>query len=243
MHGTVIVGEQIAGRATSVRRSLISMVSSLQVNTLDLAELLYEARENGYTSTWGFSSLAEYAEKELGLKQRKAEYLTHIIKVCRAVGLKREQFQSAGISKLREITRLDPEGSYWNPDTHTNECLDEHIVSLILDHDKMNVQQVKDEVARLLGQTGKDRRVIRSYSTDITTWQEVISKALETARRILGSKGRDDEGNAKDYSEGECYEVICASFLADPNNAPDPEEMSSVSEEPQAPPTLPMESI
>jgi len=231
----VMVGEQIAGRSAQVRRSLMSMVANLSTNTFDLADLLYEARENNYPNAWGFASLAEYAEKELGLKQRKAEYLTRIVKVTRAVGLKREQWEPCGVSKLREITRLNHEGTFWNKDEHVSEPLDEHIVRLILDHDKLNVQQTKDEVARLLGQSGPDRRVMRSYSTDITTWQNVISPAIELARRMLGSKGRDeDTGNAKEYSEGECYECICASFNADPNNAPELEET-------QAPPTLPME--
>ena len=81
----VIVGEQVAGRAASVRRSLMSMVTNLSTNTFDLALLLHEARENNYANAWGFSSLADYADKELGLKKRKAEYLTRIIKVASAV--------------------------------------------------------------------------------------------------------------------------------------------------------------
>ena len=242
MAEVVIIGEQIAGRAASVRRDLMAMVSNLSTNTFDLAVLLHEAKENGYPTAWGFASLAEYADQELGLKKRKAEYLTRIVKVARTVGLKREQYEPCGVSKLREITRLDPEGTFWNRDTHENEDLAEHIVRLILDHDKLNVQQTKDEVARLMGQSGADRRVMRSYSTDITTWQNVIDPAIELARRMLGSKGRDEEGQAKEYSEGECYECICASFLADPNNQPDPGD-GVPNEETQATPKLPMEDF
>ena len=193
---TAVYGEQIAGRAASVRRSLMSMVANLSTNTFDLAALLHETKENNYASAWGFSSLAEYAEKELGLKKRKSEYLTRIMYVTKAVGLTRPQFEPCGVSKLREITRLNPEGTFWNKDTHANEELAEHIVRLILDHDKLNVQQTQDEVARLLGQSGPDRRVVRSYTTDITTWTNVISAAIEKARKYLGSKGRDGEGNA-----------------------------------------------
>ena len=241
MDEQVIVGEQVAGRATSVRRSLMSMVTSLSTNTFDLALLLHEAQVNSYPTAWGFSSLADYAGKELGLKKRKAEYLTRIVKVANAVGLPRRQYEPCGVSKLREITRLNPEGSFWNKDTHENEELAEHIVRLILDHDKLTVQQTKDEVARLLGQSGPDRRVIRSYSTDITTWTNVISPAIELARQLLGSKGRDENGDAVEYSEGACYECICAAFLADPNNGPEPEALPT--EEPQAAPTLPTETI
>src|ERR1700678_116376 len=190
----VIVGEAVAGHATTVRRKLMSLVSNLNLNTFDVAELLYDAKQSNYPAAWGFASLAEYAEQELGLKRRKSEYLTRIVHVTRAVCLKREQYEPCGITKLREITRLNPEGTYWNVDEKRSEDLSEHIVRLILDHDKLNTEQVELEVAKLMGQSGKDKRVLRSYSTDITTWKEVISPALELARRMLGSKGRDDDG-------------------------------------------------
>lgn len=241
MHEQVIIGEQTAGRAASVRRSLMTMVSNLSANTFDLAALLYEARENNYASAWGFSSLAEYAEQELGLKKRKSEYLTRIVKVASAVGLRREQYEPCGVSKLREITRLNPEGSYWNPDTHANEDLAEHIVRLILDHDKLNVQQTKDEVARLMGMTGPNRRVMRSFSTDQSTWDNVMKPALEKARRTLGSQGRDDEGFAKEYPDGVCWEVIAAAFNADPNYDEDLGDTELPIEENPAVVGLPME--
>ena len=236
-----IHGEVVAGRAAKVRKQLKDLSGDIKASTFDLADLLFEAQENNYPAAWGFASLLDYAAKELGLKERKAQYLTRTVKVCRAVGLTREQYEPAGTSKLREITTLNPDGTYFNPVTDANEDLDEHIVRLILDHDKLTVDQTKMEVARLKGQVGKDRRVIRSYATDITTWTNVISEAIEKARRYLGSQGRDDEGNAKEYSEGACYECICAAFNADPNYDEDPGERPDVTEAPQAPPPLPME--
>ena len=114
--------------------------------------------------------------------------------------------------------------------------MDDHIVRLILDHDKLNVQQTKDEVARLMGMTGPNRMVIRSCSVTQSAWENVIQPAYELARRILGSQGRDESGAAIEYKDGACLEVICAAFNADPNNQPEPEE-------PQATPKLPMETI
>jgi|ERR1035437_6551417 hypothetical protein len=236
MENNAVYGEAVAGRSAQVRRSLMAMVANLSTNTFDLASLLHEARENNYPAAWGFSSLADYADKELGLKQRKAEYLTRIMRVTKAVGLSRPQFEPCGVSKLREITRLDPEGTFWNKDEHMNEDLAEHIVRLILDHDKMNVQQVKDEVARLLGQTGPNRMVVRSCSVTQSAWTNVIQPAYELARRILGSQGRDESGNAVEYKDGACLEVICAAFNADLNNQPEPEE-------PQVMPKIPMEEF
>ena len=241
MHEEVIVGEAIAGRSAHVRKELARMVSSLNVSTFDMVVLLAEAQENNYPQRWGFSSTLEYGAKELGLKKRKTLYLTRIGRVTKAVGLKRNQYEPAGVSKLREITVLDPEGSYWNNDEKVSEQLDEHIVRLILDHDKMTVQQVHDEVLRLQGRTGPDRPVMRTTSYPRSVWENVIKPARELARRLLGSSGRDAEGNAKEYSDGAVDEVIYAAFLADVNNAEDPGEVAK--EETQAPPTIPMEAI
>ena len=247
MNEQVIVGEAIAGRAAKVRRQLFDLSADVKASTFDMIELLCEAKSNGYPLQWGFASVLDYGTKELGLKERKVQYLTRIGTVCKAVGLTREQYEPAGTSKLREITMLDPEGSYFNTAEHTNEDMAEHIVRLILDSDKMTVEEVKEEVARLKGQVGKDRRVIRSYSTDITTWTNTISAAIEKARKYLGSKGREKEtGNATEYSEGECYECICASFNADPNYDEDPGDTVSLAEVLEAakePPILPMEEF
>jgi hypothetical protein len=222
MNEQVIVGESIAGRAASVRRDLLLLSSSINRSIFDFGDLLYEVRENNYYAAWGFSSLAEYAKHELNLKQRKAEYLVRIVRVMKAVGLKRSQYESCGISKLRDIVTLNPEASYWNTDSKVSEPLDEHIVRLVLDHDKLTVEATHDEVLRLQGRTGPDSPVTRSTTYPKSVWENIIKPARELARQMLGSAGRDEEGQGKEYSDAACDEVIFADFLADPNHGPEP---------------------
>ena len=213
-----IIGEQVAGRSSQVRKALQRLSTGLSGTTLDMAELLFEAQENNYANQWGYPSLPNFAEKELGLKPRKAQYLARIVKVYRAVGLTRSTCENIPTSKLRAITTLDPEGSFWNNDTKQPEPLDEHIVRLITEAEDMTLRQIAAEVARLKGQTGPNRRVTRSYNVDEATYTGVIKPAFELVRKKLGSSGRDDEGNAKEYSDGVCIEMLCSDFLADPNN-------------------------
>jgi hypothetical protein len=219
---TVILGEQIAGRAASVRRDLLRLSGDISHSVFDLGDLLWEARENNYYAAWGFSSLAEYAKHELNLKQRKAEYLVRIVRVMKAVGLKRSQYESCGISKLRDIATLNPEASFWNIDEKKSEDMTEHIVRLVLDHDKLTVEATHDEVLRLQGRTGPDSPVTRSTTYPKSVWENIIKPARELARQMLGSAGRDEEGQGKEYSDAACDEVIFADFLADPNHGPEP---------------------
>jgi len=209
-----IHGEAVAGRSASVRKQLTLLVGDIKESTFDLADLLFEAQESGYISSWGFENLGDFAEQELGLRERKAQYLVRITKVCRAVGLKRADYEKAGISKLREITTLDPEGTFWNIETKTSEPLDEHIVRLITEAEDMDREEVTDEVLRLKGMVGEDRPAVRSFTTTQSAWENTIKRAYERMRMKLGSSGRDESGMAKEYSDGVCVEMICAEWLA-----------------------------
>lgn len=227
-----IVGEREAGRAATVRKKLMMLVGDVNEATFDMAELLYEAVEGNLPQQWGYDDIYDYGETELGLKERKIQYLVRIVTVCTAVGLGRPAYEQAGVSKLREITRLDPDGSYFNPETKTPEPLNEHIVDLIADAEKYTGKQLLEEVRRLRGQTGGNRPVTKMMSWTEDTYNKVIVPAQELARRRLGSASRDAAtGNAVEYSDSVVEEVIHAEFLVDPNNQPEPEEAIVESDE------------
>jgi hypothetical protein len=213
-----IHGELEAGRAASVRKELVRLAKSIQVSTFDQATLFHEVQTNSYFLKWGYASLGEYATKELGIKERKAQYLAKIVKVCTDLGLNREAYEPAGISKLREIVTLDPKGFHFDNEENKNYPLDELMVDLILDAPEMTLQQVKDKVAEYKGQVGKERIVMRNFGITESCWEHTIAPALELAARKLGSAGRDEAGNAVEYSMGAKLEIICASFMQDPNN-------------------------
>src|SRR5271165_6709882 len=244
MEQQTIVGEQIAGRSEQVRKALSRLSTGVNSSFLDLAELLFEAQENNYASRWGFPSLPVFAEQELNIKKRRAQFLARIIKVTRAVGLVRSQIEGIPTSKLRAITTLDPKGSFFDRDKKENQPLDEHIVRLITEANDMILREIETEVARLKGMDGPNKRITRSYNTDQSTYDNVIKPAFELIRRKLGSSGRDDAGNAKEYHDGVVIEALCADALSDPNNMEPlelPEETPGfVAEEPM---TIPTEEI
>src|ERR1019366_810050 len=168
-----IVGEAIAGRKAemiALRKRMLLLSCDLTKNTFDLAEAFLEAQESSCYREWGFESLGEYAAVELGIKQRRAQYLSRIIKVCRECGVVRSDYEPVGITKLREITTLNPKASYYNAEEKQNEPLVEHIVRLIAEAPENSTVEVEEEVARLKGQTGENAMVHRGYKITLSCW-------------------------------------------------------------------------
>jgi hypothetical protein len=229
-----IHGEAVAGRAAAVRRDLLRLNSSLKEMSFDLAELLAEVKAGSLFGTWGFPTFEDYVEEELDMKVRKAQYLVKIVQVCRQVGIERLDYEPRGLSALREITRLDPEKSYYNPETKQGEPLRDHIKRLVLDR-TMKLSEVIAEVKRLLGEVGDDEETWVNWKVKRSVKENVILPAQELARRVLGSAGRDEQGNAKEYSDAVVEEKIHQEFLNDPANyAEEPDESKAQVEEPSS---------
>jgi hypothetical protein len=206
MNETVIVGQQEAGRAYEVRKQLYNIAQNIEKDTFSMARLLWEVRKNGMWSKWGYPSMGTYTAQELKVKPSRARYLTRIIEVMEDyMGMEGVDYQHLGISKLRIISRLDPT-------QHMSQ-----INQLVSEASAMTLEQVDAVVRQIQGLVGENALVTRSYTVPEGAYK-VIEEAMELMRRHLGSKGRDDEGKAVEYSDGRCLELICAEFLNNPNN-------------------------
>lgn len=237
MPNIAIIGEAVAGRAGVVRRELLKLNATISEQVFDQAELLAEVKGAALYSAWGFQTFEDYVTDELDMKLRKAQYLTRIVQVCKACGVERLTYQPVGLSKLREITRLDPEGSYFNQDTKESEPLRGHIVRLIAAAKDMTREQIVEEVKRLMGLVGDDETVWVNYPVTRACKENVIIPAQELARRKMGSAGRDNEGVAIEYSDAAVEEVIHQEFLNDESNyIEDPDESAAQVEESNEPP-------
>ena len=213
-----IHGEAVAGRQATVRNTLLKLTEDLNRHTFDAAELLYEAQENRYFAQWGFDSFGDYAEQELGLKMRKSQYLSRIVKVMNICGIKRSDYEPAGVTKLRLITTLNPEEKYFNQETKQHEDMAEHITSLVAEAPELSTKEVEDRVAHLKGMDGDNAMVTKSYSVTRSCYENTVKRCFESIRKILGSKGRDETGIAIDYPDGAVLEALCSEWNADPRN-------------------------
>jgi hypothetical protein len=218
MEPLAIIGDAVAGQSAELRKHIRLLAQDLQKNTFDLAEAFLKAQESRCYTEWGFETFGEYATLELGVKPRKAQYLSRIVRVCRECGVARLDYEPVGVTKLREITSLDPGASYFNPETRLHEPMVEHIVRLIAEAPELNTGEVEEEVAKLKGMTGANSMVSRSYKVTLSAWENTIKRCFESIRKRLGSKGRDGMGAAIDYPDGTVIECLCAEYLGDLRN-------------------------
>jgi hypothetical protein len=213
-----IHGEQVAGQEASVRRDLLRLTTDINVHTFDVAELLFQVQENKLYLKWKFESFADYAEQELGLKVRKAEYLSRIVRVCRECGIKRADYEPAGVTKLRQITTLNPEEKFFDVVEKTHTPMADLITNLVAEAPELSTVEVELEVAKLKGQVGENAMVLRNYKVTLSAWENVITRCYESVRKKLGSAGRDGTGAAIEFSDGAVIEALCAEWNADPRN-------------------------
>ena len=225
---TAIIGDTVAGVSATLRKRMRALAGDLTLHTFDLAEAFFAAQQSHCYLEWGFESLGDYASLELGIKQRKAQYLARIVRVCRECGVARKDYEPVGVTKLREITSLDPDETYFNKDEKVHESMIDHIVRLIAEAPENSTLEVEEEVARLKGMDGDNAMLTRTYRVTRSCYENTIKPALEAERKILGSKGRDGTGAAIEYTDGACLEYICREFLNDPNNFMEETDESAV---------------
>lgn len=232
----VIVGVQVAGEAAAVKSQLDSLINTIDKSTFDVAELLYTVKVKGFYSGWGFSTFQEYAASFKKLKKRRVQYLTRMVGVMDTVGIKREVYEPLGIARLREITSLDPEIEWTNPQTNIKTPMVEFIKGFVEKGEEIEMDQLKQHVRTLKGFVGENDLVFETLCMTRSAMDNSWKPAIELAKAKIGTVGKDDEGMSVDASTGAAAEMLAVAFLTDPQNeqeayTPDDEEVALDGEE------------
>lgn len=218
---TVIVGEAIAGESAKVRNKLETLINSVNKSTLDIGELLYSVKYKGHYAEWGFPTFNDYV-KSLNIKERKAQYLTRIVGVLSQVGIARGIYEALGIARLREITSLEPDGNYVNPETGLVTPMAEYIKGFCEPDaetgELFELEKLKHLVKLLKGMAGPEALRWVNLQMTNSAYDNTWLPAMNLAKANIGSVGKDDEGISKDASDGAAAEVLAISYLNDPAN-------------------------
>lgn len=217
MYEAQLVGEVVAGEAAKVRKQLEKIIADVTKSSFDIGTLAHTVKSKGYYSEWGFTTFQEYAAT-LPIKIRKLQYLARIAFVMEAVGISRDAYEPAGVAKLREITSLDPNGVWVNPETSESTPLAEFIKGFVEKSADMSLEDIKAHVRTLKGILPEDDFVFLNLSIKRSALENTVRPALELAKNAIGSVYKDDEGVSHDASDGAALEYMAADFSSDPAN-------------------------
>jgi hypothetical protein len=212
---TMVIGEAVAGAAAALRAELESIITKVNTSAFDIGDLLHLIKVNKYY--YGYNTFQEYVAT-LKIRPRKAQYLRRIAEVMEFLSIPRETYEPVGVSKLREITSLDPAGE-WLDDVGVGHPLSGFILGMIEKHQELTLDQIKAHVKTLKGLVGDNAMVRRGFWVSQLVADETIDPAVELARKQIGSTHKDDEGISQDAKDGACWEVIAIGFLLDPANS------------------------
>lgn len=210
------VGEAVAGESKKARDKLEQLIKGAHRNTFEIGRQLHLIKSKGYYE--GFTTFTEYLST-LDFKLRKAQYIRRIAEVMDILGIPPETYEPVGLSKLREICSLDLSKTWTNPETGEEITLGVFVAEFMTKALLMSVDEVKAFVRTLKGLSADDEMVGRHFYVTKQVDEEVVKPAIETAKKLIGSVGRDEEGIAKDPSDGRALEAICVEFLNDPANS------------------------
>jgi len=87
-----------------LRKEVLDLRNALERGYMKLAKLLSEVRHQELYVKWGFTTFADYLDKELGFDERKAEHLINIWDKVKGFKLDEERIKKIGWTKMRQIT-------------------------------------------------------------------------------------------------------------------------------------------
>lgn len=209
----VIVGDAVPGEAKKTRKTLEQLIKKVNSSAFDIGELLYTIKKNGWYE--GYNTFTDYTNT-LEIKPRKAQYLRRMVEVMTVLNIPREKYEPLGIAKLREVTSLDPSGTWVNPETGDETPISDFIEGFVEKGHTMSLDEVKTHVKTLKGLTGDDNLEWLHIYAKKSALDNVIRPALEKMKMLIGSVGKDDDGNSLDASDSAALEKICAGFLIEP---------------------------
>lgn len=98
-------------RPIKLRERAHALVRVVDLAYTELMEILCRVQENEYFYDWGYNTMVEWVEQDLGFKKRKAHYLMNIWRsLVVEAGVEKEAIEEVEWTKLRAISRAVSDG-------------------------------------------------------------------------------------------------------------------------------------
>jgi hypothetical protein len=218
--------EKDSTRSDAVRQRLQQIDSTVTLNYFEQIDLLAEVNHNNYWDAWKFPSMKEFVKKSgFDLTMAEVDKGIQISTVSKVLEIGKVSLAKAKKTKVNIIFQLDHTKTVTDPATQTEEKISDVIVQLVNDAPSKTVVELKEIVKRLKA----------LYSTDDEkdselTWlnlpvrrdaKQIVLDAINLAQKLAGQTIDTMTKESKDLSLAAAFELVAASFIADPNNVID----------------------
>lgn len=192
-------------RAVEVKEQLSQIKHTIEDTFFVLCDLLREAKEEALYEYWGFTRFDDWVSTASGLdiSPRQAYYLVSVSKKSEQLGLTKDQMKLARVSKLKSILSLDIDQFH------------DEMIDLVNDAPIYTLEEINAKVAALKAGEGHEPTMYMTLKLNASI-KETVHKAFELARNMYGTN--DNQGDPIDISDSKCMELICQSYVLDPNN-------------------------
>lgn len=180
-----------AAERDKIRLRIKELKKNISTQYVEMGEHLSKVLEERLFIDFGFSKFAEYVDKEVDFKQRKALYLVGIFrKFVQEIGLKGEDFSDIDWSKMAQICRVANRENY-------QEWLDKAR--------KLGIKELTTQVRIELGDEDEEEAeqdlhkfVVHLFAPQL----DIVNQAFKKAERV--------ENNSK---RNVLFERICMDYL------------------------------
>jgi hypothetical protein len=208
-----IIDSAEAGEAAKARKHVQNLVKGMNTSTFDLMDGLWVVKSKKFYLP-KYDSYPEFAET-LDISVRKAYYLVRIKEVMVLAGIDRTVYEPVGIAKLRIIASIDVLDS----EKKVNPEAIAKIQSMMELAAAASPEMIQEEVDIFTGNIGEEAFEWMNIKIKKSA-KAVVKQAFDLVRMVIGTVGTDNDGKAKDASDGAVLEKISLDVLADPNYAP-----------------------
>lgn len=209
---------QDTSRAEEVIREIIKIDATQKSNAFVLGDLFVEFEEGEYQHAAKTKTLKEFLKKyNIEISPREVIYRTKACRIAKKLGISRESLTTAGISKVKVITLLDPDTDLEHPNGE-RESMGDIIRDLIEDAPKWKIEELREEIKRLKGIEDPDSVTV----DEKIQYTKVQYENVERVLKLVAKQSGIDFSEIKSPAiKGLLYERIVDSYLQDPNNTAD----------------------
>lgn len=213
------VSESDTRRVDYVRKRVGEIDTTITLGSFEMGDLLAEVKDNDYWRDYKYETFAEYVKSAgIDISPRQAEYLVKISKVSKTLNIPRAQLVKARNSKLKSIYELDLYKTITDPATLVVESMADIMRQLVADAPNKTLKEIQEIVKSLKGEEELEDELVWMSLPVRRDAKQVVTSAIELAQQMAGTTLDILTKEEKNLSTASALELICAEFLADPNN-------------------------